>query len=505
MAASLMFRCRSTISPLFRCQQSICNSQRVNRACFSTSFAMRAMDFDAAQARVTELKERPDNTAMLQLYGLFKQATTGKCDAPKPGMTEFVKKAKWNAWNSLGSISQDDAKLKYVELVESLMRAEGGSVDPAPAAAAAAPAAGGAKMNFEQAQARATQLNDRPENDVMLKLYGLFKQATSGQCETEKPGYTEFVKKAKWKAWNSLGDISQDAAKSAYIELVEGLVLAEGGSITVDAAPEAPAAQADAGKYKNIVVTLADNVHTILLNRPKKKNALTPEAYNEIAAALKEIGEDKNSAICVITGAGDFYSSGNDLSTFASVDPANIAQMAKDGRYLLLGFVNAFIDFPKPLVAVVNGPAVGVAVTTLSLCDVVYATDRATLQTPMVALGQSPEGCSAYMFTKLMGQQRANEMLMFSKKISARQACDWGLVTEVFNDATFHQDIKAKIAQLSTMPKQSLRLTKQLMRDMDRAALKACNEKECQILEERWQSEECFKAIMDFFTKKSKL
>merc|ERR1712178_7906 len=159
MAASMIVRCRSSISPIFHYQRSLYNSQPINRARFiSTSYVMRAMDFETAQTRMTELKERPDNTAMLQLYGLFKQATTGKCDAPKPGMTEFVKKAKWNAWNSLGAMSQADAKLKYVELVESLIRAEGGSTDAAPAAApAAAAAAEGSKMDFDQAQARVTQ------------------------------------------------------------------------------------------------------------------------------------------------------------------------------------------------------------------------------------------------------------------------------------------------------------------------------------------------------------
>ena len=77
-----------------------------------------------------------------------------------------------------------------------------------------------------------------------------------------------------------------------------------------------------------------------------------------------------------IAGAGDFYCSGNDLSNFANIDPSKIADMAREGKEILLDIVNTFIDFPKPLIGAVNGPAVGVAVTTLGLCDVVYATDR---------------------------------------------------------------------------------------------------------------------------------
>jgi len=500
-------RCRFGIIPIIQCRRSIRLVNGNNLRLISTSLAMRQMDFDQAQVRVTELKERPDNSSMLQLYGLFKQATTGTCTAPKPGALDFVKKAKWNAWSSLGEMTQADAKNKYIEFVGSLISAEGGSVEAAAAPAAAAPAGGGGRLDYEQAQARVTLLKERPDNSSMLQLYGLFKQASSGKCNAKKPGALDFVKKAKWQAWDSLGDISQDEAKNKYIDLVESLIKAEGGSI--EAAPAADAAAGAAAessdKYKDIVVTLTGNVHTIMLNRPAKKNAITVEMYNEISAALKEIGEDTNSSVAVITGAGDFYSSGNDLSTFASVDPSQISKIAKDGSDLLLSFVNSFIDFPKPLIAVVNGPAVGVAVTTMGLCDVVYATDRATFQTPMVALGQSPEGCSALMFTRLMGQGRANEMLMFSRKITARQACDWGLVTEVFTDATFHEDVNAKIQQISSLPKNSLRLTKKLMRDVDRQQLKDVNQQECDVLEERWQSDECFKAVMDFFSKKSKL
>ena len=93
--------------------------------------------------------------------------------------------------------------------------------------------------------------------------------------------------------------------------------------------------------------------------------------------------------------------------------------------------MKAFIDFPKPLVVLVNGPAVGISVTVMALCDAVYATDRATFHTPFTILGQSPEGCSTVTFPQAMGHAHASEMLLFNKKITASEAKERGIVSEV--------------------------------------------------------------------------
>ncbi len=117
-------------------------------------------------------------------------------------------------------------------------------------------------------------------------------------------------------------------------------------------------------------------------------------------------------------------------------------------------FVSAFIDFPKPLLAAVNGPAVGIPVTSLGLCDVVFASDRATFHTPFASLGQSPEGCSSYIFPKIMGQAKANEVLLFGRKLTAQEAFDRGLVTEIFPDSSFQEDLQKKLDQYSQLPRQ---------------------------------------------------
>ncbi|KAJ3611470.1 hypothetical protein NHX12_021485 [Muraenolepis orangiensis] len=352
---------------------------------------------------------------------------------------------------------------------------------------------------FTQAKSQLATLKSDPGNQVKLQIYALFKQSTQGPCDTPKPGMLDFINKAKWDAWKSLGSISQDEARQQYCDLIGGLVTAEGGSqqVVAQAAGSGPT-------YTGLTVTTEDNITTIMLNRPAKKNAITTEMYTELVSALDRAGKD-SSVLTVITGAGDFYCSGNDLSNFTKIPEGGIDALAKKSGELLRSYVQAYIDFPKPLVAVMNGPAVGISVTVLPLFELVYATDRATLHTPFSQLGQSPEGCSSYTFPKIMGGSKASEMLLFNKKLTAAQACDQGLVTEVFPDASFQTEVWSRIKAYAKLPPNSLALSKQLIRSAERERLTAVNGAEVERLVERWQSDECMAAIMGFFQGKSKL
>uniref|UniRef100_A0A8C9XE07 Enoyl-CoA delta isomerase 2 n=1 Tax=Sander lucioperca TaxID=283035 RepID=A0A8C9XE07_SANLU len=343
---------------------------------------------------------------------------------------------------------------------------------------------------FEQAKNKLSTLKNDPGNEAKLKIYALFKQATQGPCNTPKPGMLDFVNKVKWDAWKSLGSISQDEARQQYCDLIGSLVTAEGGT-TLAAKPAGSGTT-----YETLLVTTEDDITTIKLNRPAKKNAITTEVCVCVCVCFK--------CFCVwAAGAGDFYCSGNDLSNFTKIPEGGVDEMAKQGGDLK--YVKAYIDFPKPLVAVVNGPAVGISVTVLGLFDLVYATDRATFHTPFSQLGQSAEGCSSYTFPKIMGSAKASEMLLFNKKLTAAQACGLGLVTEVFPDSSFQSEVWSRLKAYAKLPPNSLALSKQLIRSMEKDRLHAVNNAEVERLMERWTSDECFNAVMSFFQAKAKL
>ncbi|XP_055737214.1 enoyl-CoA delta isomerase 2-like [Salvelinus fontinalis] len=350
---------------------------------------------------------------------------------------------------------------------------------------------------FNCAKSQMGTLKNDPGNEAKLNIYALFKQATQGPCNTPKPGMLDYVGKAKWDAWKSLGSVSQEDARQQYVDLIDSLLAAEGP--VVAAQPTGSAATFD-----TLLVSTEDNVTTIRFNRPQKKNAITVEMYNEIIKALEESGKD-DSVITVITGSGDFYCSGNDLTNFTKIPEGGMQQMAKDAGELLREFVKAFIDFPKPLIAVINGPAVGVSVTLLGLFEVVYATERATFHTPFSQLGQSPEGCSSYTFPKMMGNAKASEMLLFNKKLTATQACAQGLVTEVFPDSSFQTEVATRLKAYAKLPRNSLTLSKQLIRGTEKERLHTVNDQEVERLVERWLSDECMQAIVSFFQAKAKL
>ncbi|XP_046457180.1 enoyl-CoA delta isomerase 2-like isoform X2 [Daphnia pulex] len=349
-------------------------------------------------------------------------------------------------------------------------------------------------QQFDEAQKRLQTLKASPGNEAKLKLYGLFKQATVGKVNTKRPGMTDFVGKAKWDAWNSLNSLSQVEAKDKYIEFVNSLVGPE-NSAESSAAPKSAAA--------GFEVSMDGKLRIIRINKPEKKNPFTLKMYLDFAQLLKDAAEDQNTTLVAVTGTGDYFSSGNDLTNFTSFS-GSVSEAAEEGKRNLKIFVNSLVDFPKPIIGVVNGPALGIACTILGLMDAVYATDRGWFQTPFSALGQSPEACSSYTFPKLMGSLKANEMLLFNKKITAVEACKLGLVTQVFQDANFQSEVWPKIKEWSELPINSLVYSKQLSRQFDTEILHKVNDAECERLLERWQSEDCMEAIMKFFSKNSK-
>ncbi|XP_052012815.1 enoyl-CoA delta isomerase 2 isoform X1 [Apodemus sylvaticus] len=354
------------------------------------------------------------------------------------------------------------------------------------------------QQDFENALNQVKLLKKDPGNEVKLRLYALYKQATEGPCNMPKPGVFDFVNKAKWDAWNALGSLPKETARQNYVDLVSSL----------SSSSEAPSqgkhgADEKAQESKGLLVTSEDGITKITFNRPTKRNAITFQMYQDIILALKNASTD-NSVMAVFTGTGDYYSSGNDLTNFTSA-AGGMEEAASKGAVVLREFVNSFIDFPKPLVAVVNGPAVGISVTLLGLFDAVYASDKATFHTPFSQLGQSPEACSSYTFPKMMGSAKAAEMLLFGKKLTAREAWAQGLVTEVFPENTFETEVWTRLKTYTKLPPNAMRISKELIRKNEKEKLHAVNAEECTTLQARWLSEECINAIMSFVTRKPKL
>ncbi|GLH12044.1 Peroxisomal 3,2-trans-enoyl-CoA isomerase [Gryllus bimaculatus] len=225
--------------------------------------------------------------------------------------------------------------------------------------------------------------------------------------------------------------------------------------------------------YKHLLISTRSHLRIITLNRPKSKNAINTEMYDEIVCALNEAANDDNIVITAITGAGDYYCSGNDLRNFNDAG-GDLGETIKKASSNLQKFVQTFFEFPKILAALVNGPAIGIAVTTLGLFDVVYASDR------------------------------ASEILYFNKKFTAQEAKECRLVTEVIPHDKLDR-VLPELEKLSNLPSNSLLYSKALVRNQEKENLQKAVEAECKRLEERWQSEDCLNAVIAFMSRKNKL
>lgn len=263
----------------------------------------------------------------------------------------------------------------------------------------------------------------------------------------------------------------------------------------------------------HLAVSLKDGVRIIRFNRPEKKNALGVSIMVNIVPLLNEAAADLNTIVTVITGTGEYFTAGNDMNNFTA-DPKDIPKdessegieddPAKAASSTFGKIVTALINFPKPLIAIVNGPAIGFGVTLLGLCDVVYASDRATFYTPFMKLALCPEGSSSVTFPNMMGTQHASEMLMFGRKLSAEEAVQQGLIARVYPHDSLDQAWE-QVYQWAKLPPGAMASAKALIRAPIIKQLHKANETECKVLTERLQTDEALEAIITFLSRKSKL
>lgn len=211
----------------------------------------------------------------------------------------------------------------------------------------------------------------------------------------------------------------------------------------------------------HILVEDTDRIRTITFNRLDKKNAITRDMYATIADAMESADTDPNVRVIVFKGQAGCFTSGNDMADF------QMAAMNPDGMETAMvpvnRFLTALVDTKTPLVCVVDGLAVGVGVTMLLHCDLVYASKRASFQTPFTALGLVPEAASSQIMPAIMGHQQAAELLLLSKKITAKDAFRIGFVTRVFKTKKLNDKAQTEIQTLAALPPSSIRATKTLM------------------------------------------
>jgi enoyl-CoA hydratase/carnithine racemase len=243
-----------------------------------------------------------------------------------------------------------------------------------------------------------------------------------------------------------------------------------------------------------ILIARDAGVAALTLNRPEKKNALTDAMYCALTDALRELEADDTVRVILLRGAGGNFSAGNDIAAFGKERPA--------GRSPAQHFLFALLELQKPLVAAVDGNAVGIGLTLLLHCDLVYASDRASFRAPFVDLALTPEAGSTWLMPSAFGHVRAAEVLMLGQRFDAAHAERLGIINAVLPPDALEAHAQEVCRRLATKAPTALRHTKALMRHQQQA-LAEHMQRELDQFAEQLRSPDAREAVAAFMEKRA--
>jgi enoyl-CoA hydratase/carnithine racemase len=245
----------------------------------------------------------------------------------------------------------------------------------------------------------------------------------------------------------------------------------------------------------DIITERSGNILRIQLNRPEKKNAMTLAMYITLADLLNDAAKDDQIRVVLWHGAGDSFSAGNDIQDFLENPPGS-------GKSPQAELIDALINFDKPIVAVVQGAAIGGGTTMLTHCDFVFAGETAKFRMPFVDLAVVPEFGTSYSVPARFGYLRAAELILLGLPFNANRAVELGLVTQVVPDVELLAAAAQTARDLVKKPPASLQATKRLMRASTRELLERAVNLENQEFSVRVRSAEAKEAFNAFLEKR---
>jgi 2-(1,2-epoxy-1,2-dihydrophenyl)acetyl-CoA isomerase len=216
-------------------------------------------------------------------------------------------------------------------------------------------------------------------------------------------------------------------------------------------------------EYKDIELIREDGIASIYLNRPNVLNALNETMKEELIRALKETEEDDSIRVMILTGRGRGFCSGADLNRFVEFQESD-KDHKKKSRFGSLDLPRAFIQYPKPIIAAINGPSYGFGFTITLTCDIRLASERAKFSCAFVRIGVTPEICSTYFLPRLIGYGKAAELIFTARPFDAYEALEIGAVNQVLPHNRLMPEVKKIAKQIASMPPTAVQKSKELLR-----------------------------------------
>jgi enoyl-CoA hydratase/carnithine racemase len=245
----------------------------------------------------------------------------------------------------------------------------------------------------------------------------------------------------------------------------------------------------------DIVTEHTGSILRVQLNRPTKRNAMTSAMYLSLATIFNEAEKDENTRVVLWHGAGDSFCAGNDIDDFLKNPPG-------PGESPQARLMEALINFDKPLVAAVQGAAIGGGTTMLLHCDFIYAGESAKFQMPFINLAVVPEFGSSCSVPARIGHLRAAELILLGAPFDARRAAELGLATQVVSDKDVLARATETAGKLAAKPASALQASKRLMKQPFREQIKAAMKAENEEFSVQVRSEDAREAFTAFLEKR---
>lgn len=223
----------------------------------------------------------------------------------------------------------------------------------------------------------------------------------------------------------------------------------------------------DYGKYKTILATREDKILTLTLNRPEALNAVSPDMHTELSRIFADVQLDTETNVVVLTGAGNAFSAGGDVKGMLDRAEGRIKEAPAITRtYEARKIIDDMLDCEKPIIAAVNGPAIGLGATIALFCDVIFASDKARFGDPHVKVGITAGDGGAVIWPLLVGPARAKEFLMTGSIMDAQRAERIGLINYVVPHDKLREEAWGFARQLANGPSVAINTTKMSVNKM---------------------------------------
>ncbi|MFM5337197.1 enoyl-CoA hydratase-related protein [Aeromonas enteropelogenes] len=213
-----------------------------------------------------------------------------------------------------------------------------------------------------------------------------------------------------------------------------------------------------------LIAEQQDGLLILTLNRPDKRNALNTELYRQLVSELQQAAADEGVHVLLLQGQAECFTAGNDLADF-------VGKSSLEQDDPILQFLHTLADFPKPVIAAVGGPAVGIGTTILLHCDLVYLGENARLQLPFVELGLVPEFASSLLLPRAVGHLKAAELLLLAESMDAHESLRLGLANRVVASADLLAFAREQGLKLAAKPPRAVQKSKALLKQELRQAV----------------------------------